>query len=152
MSYRGRRTINRPFGWVGPNGLNFSKSVGDRSSVLSKVVSFLRVHGPCTKKDILTKCLGKTVDILVSRKDTYIYSPTYGTTVYTARNLTRGYFSESFAGMVHAGFIRHYRVGNKVMWDVGPNEKTVIHNKSWDEGVAPSYAAELVRSYFRELD
>lgn len=55
------RLSSRPRHLTAPNGLNFSRSVGNPNSRLEKIREYLRVNGPSTKKDILYYVFGKTI-------------------------------------------------------------------------------------------
>ena len=62
----GHRMSSVPSHLTAPNGLNFSRSVGNPNSRLEKLRQYLSVNGPSTKREILYRVWGKKVT------DTYI--------------------------------------------------------------------------------
>jgi hypothetical protein len=91
-----RRLSSRPRHLTAPNGLNFSQSVGNPTSRLEKVRTYLTVRGEATKVDILRDVFDKTV----------------------GNGVTRGWGSCLFQYGVHHGFFTKVRRGNKVYWSL----------------------------------
>lgn len=88
----------------GPNGLNFSKSVGVPTSRLERVRSYLRTVGPSTKRDILRDVFGfATLD----------------------ESTVRGWGSTLFSLGVKCGHLTHSRVDGKVVWSL-PEENPKV--------------------------
>jgi hypothetical protein len=67
------------------NGLNFSKSITNPNSVIARILIGLTFEGPRTKKYILRRILGKTLDLRTAR----------------------GYFSYYFAEGRERGLLRY---------------------------------------------
>lgn len=78
-----------------PNGLNFSKSVGNPNSRLNRVRDYLSKNGPRTKRDILRDVFGKNVGQVSYGWGTYLFG--YG---------------------IRHGFFTKTRKGNSVLWSV----------------------------------
>jgi hypothetical protein len=93
----GYRLSSRPRHLTAPNGLNFSQSVGNPTSRLEKVRTYLTVRGEATKIEILRDVFGKTVG---------------------PNGCTRGWGSYLFQYGVHHGFFTKVRRGNKVYWSL----------------------------------
>ena len=89
------RYSSAPAWLTAPNGLNFSKSVGNPNSRLERVRSYLSTNGPRTKRDILRDVFGKHVGQVSYGWGTYVF----------------GY------GVKH-GYFKHERKGRTVLWSV----------------------------------
>lgn len=50
-------SMNRPFGVIGINGLNFAKSVDDPTSNLNRVLDYIDAHPNATRAEICEKAL-----------------------------------------------------------------------------------------------
>ena len=92
-----RRLSSRPRHLTAANGLNFSQSVGNPTSRLEKVRTYLTVRGEATKVDILRNVFGKTVG---------------------PNGITRGWGSFLFQYGVRHGFFTKVRRGNTVYWSL----------------------------------
>lgn len=103
--YGWNRVSSCPSHLTAPNGLNFSRSVGNPKSRLEKVRNYLRVNGRSTKVDILTNVFGKIVD----------------NTPFTYGNgkVTRGWGAYLFTYGIRHGFFKKERIGNKVFYSLG---------------------------------
>ena len=101
--YRG--LSSRPSYLTAPNGLNFSRSIGNPNSRLEKVRNYLRVNGRSTKRDILMNVFGKVVTDVGS---------------YYNRNgeVTRGWGAYLFTYGQRHGFFKKERIGNKVFYSI----------------------------------
>lgn len=97
-----------------PNGLNFSKSVGNPSSRLERVREYLRVNGPRSKREILRDVFGKTVG--VPRGEWMVGKGWVRVTPDTL--VTRGWGSYLFQYGVRHGFFTKVRRGNVWYWSV----------------------------------
>lgn len=86
-------------GW---NGLNFKQSVDNPMSRLRRVLKYLDIAGPSTKREILRDVFG-----------------------YTDKEMTpsfvRGQHSIFFSLCVVKGYLKWERRGNKILWSLGPN-------------------------------
>ena len=102
----GRSLSSRPSYLTAPNGLNFSRSVGNPNSRLEKLRQYLSVNGPSTKREILYRVWGKKVT------DTYI--------PWNNRNgeVTSGWGCYLFSYGYKHGFFNKVRKGNTVLWSV----------------------------------
>ena len=102
----GRSLSSRPSYLTAPNGLNFSRSVGNPNSRLEKVRQYLSVNGPSSKREILFKVFGKKVT------DTYI--------PWNNRNgeVTSGWGAYLFTYAQKHGYITKSRVGNQVFYSL----------------------------------
>ena len=116
--------MNRPFGVVGQNGLNFANSVNDENSLLCKVVTYLRkcdeVDVPVTKRMIIENVMGLEV---VDHDVPWDYSERKR---IIGKSTLRGYHSTFFRIAVRCGFLKHERVGKKVFWSVGEKTKSLF--------------------------
>jgi hypothetical protein len=92
---------------VAPNGMDFSKSVGNPLSRLERVRSFLRSNGPATKRDILKFVFNKTVPL-----------PGVKYSRYNNRLVTHGWGTYLFVYGVRHGYFTHERKGRTVLWSV----------------------------------
>jgi hypothetical protein len=100
---RHKKKIDRAkFGVFKTNGLNFNKSVNDPNSRLARVVNHIRQNGPTTRRD-LNLMLGM---------DPSIESRGWGTYLVTLA--------------VQGKVLTMYRVGKKVLYDLGVNAKSVV--------------------------
>lgn len=145
------RNYNLPFGFVQVNGLNFARSVTNPNSRLSRMVKFIRWCGPNypTKYEILEFVFG--VKVVRTRKvpveyqkknpnytwnsNTPYYLPnstTFGHRVsltlkntQNGRKVTRGWGSYLFGLARATGFIQSTRIGNKVVYSLGPRAKLI---------------------------
>lgn len=90
---------------TGPNGFNFSRSVGDPSSRLERVRVYLRDNGPSTKRAILRDVFGKTVR-------TGPWQAAWPDTV------TIGWGGMFWSLGVRHGFFTKTRKGRTVLWSV----------------------------------
>lgn len=98
------RRSSLPFHLTAPNGLNFSRSVGNPKSRLERVREYLRVNGPSTRRTILRDVFGRV-------------------------NVNRGWGSTFFALCVRHGFLVKTWEGGTVRWSVGiPNLTEVNPN------------------------
>lgn len=91
---------NRPFGFMAPNGMNFARSVNDPTSRIARLINYLRQVGEADKNQILRVVFK------------------IGTDGYEGK---RGWGCFLFSLGTKCGFLSQRRVGNKVMWSVGPN-------------------------------
>jgi hypothetical protein len=90
---------HRPFGVIGPNGLNFAKSFSDQNSRLNQVILYLATRPTAaTKKEILRDVFGVT-------------NPNPHT--------VRGLHGTFFRMAVHAGFLSHRGRGSSTRWTLG---------------------------------
>lgn len=92
---------------VAPNGMDFSKSVGNPFSRLERVRTFLRQNGPSTKRDILKVVFNKTIPIPGKE---YAYG--------NGRLVTNGWGAYLFGYGVRHGYFTHERKGRSVLWSV----------------------------------
>jgi hypothetical protein len=99
------RWSSRPAHLTAPNGLNLSKSVGNPSSRLEKMLKYLAENGPSTKREILTKCFNKTVND----------DPTVTWGNGTVR---RGWGVYLFVLAIRNGYITKTRTGNTVKYSL----------------------------------
>ena len=99
-----RSLSSRPSYFTAPNGLNFSRSIGNPNSRLEKVRSYLRTNGKSTKRDILTNVFGKVVD-----------NTRYN---YGKGTVTRGWGVYLFTYGLRHGFFKKERIGNKVFYSI----------------------------------
>lgn len=82
------------------NGMNFSRSIHDTNSRLHRVLEYLRMNGPCTKRDILRDVFGFNDSELTPSK-------------------VRGWGSLLFSLGVHHGYFAKERRGRITYWSVG---------------------------------
>lgn len=101
----GYKQSSRPAYLTAPNGLNFSRSVGNPNSRLEKVRTYLHTVGRATKRDILRDVFGK----VISEKSPW----TYG---YQNNFVTRGWGVYLFTYGIRHGYFKKERVGNKVFY------------------------------------
>lgn len=106
-----RRLSSRPRHLTAPNGLNFSQSVGNPTSRLEKVRTYLTVRGEATKREILRDVFGKT--IVPSRLQ---YTIVQNNT--NPNEVSSGWGCYLFGYGVHHGFFTKVRRGNKVYWSL----------------------------------
>jgi hypothetical protein len=101
-----RRLSSHPSHLTAPNGLNFSRSVGNPNSRLEKVRQYLSVNGPSTKREILYKVFGKKI--------------TDKNIPWNNRNdeVSSGWGSYLFSYGVHHGYFQKVRKGNAVYWSL----------------------------------
>lgn len=92
---------------VAPNGLDFSKSVGNPFSRLERVRSYLERNGPSTKRDILKYVFNKTIPL-----------PGVEYSRYNKRVVTSGWGAYLFGYGYKHGFFTKTRAGNTVYWDI----------------------------------
>lgn len=110
--YGFRNLSSRPLHLTAPNGLNFSRSVGNPNSRLERVRKYLRENGSRTKAEILREVFGKNI----TENPQYVMK---GSWYYPKNNeVTRGWGSYLFTYGVHHGFFRKERKGNTVLWSV----------------------------------
>ena len=114
MSYRHRRPTC-------PNGMNFTRAIHNPQSNISKIVNYLRVHGPQTKRTLLDHALGKKD---AGRPRAYSYN---GQT-YMSGDSSRGYASYTFGLGVRLGLLTYSRAGRSVFWRLGPMADGVIQS------------------------
>lgn len=122
--------VNRPFGVILPNGMNFAKSVHNSNSVLRRILKVVDDSPvPLTKKEILNR-VGYVTDVIRYRVSYRSYKWVGNRLVgegYPERRPIidkpiRGYLSWYFSAMNKAGFIRPVRQqGNRVVWVKGNN-------------------------------
>jgi hypothetical protein len=106
-----RRLSSRPTHLTAPNGLNFSRSVGNPTSRLERVRDYLRIHGAATKKEILRDVFGKT--IVPSRPQ---YTIVQNNT--NPNEVSYGWGCYLFGCGVNHGFFTKVRRGNTVYWSL----------------------------------
>lgn len=100
-----RETVrNEPYGFQKHNGLNFVRSVKNPNSRLAKVIEYLRICGPSSRRAIAVNALGMS--------DT-VASP-------------RGWNAYVFSGAVTAGFIEKVRSGRRVFYKLGSRSSLVV--------------------------
>lgn len=97
---------SRPAELTAPNGMNFSKSVGNPNSRLERVRSYLLANGPSTKRDILRDVFGKVVDTNPWHVRDNLNGVTYGWGAYL------------FGYGVRHGFFTKTRKGRTTLWSV----------------------------------
>ena len=78
-----------------PNGLNFKRSIHDSGSRIRRIMAFLWDSPYSTKQEIFQHVWG--------------------------RKMGRGSHSYVFTYGILAGYIRKIRVGNRVVYDIGPS-------------------------------
>ena len=100
------RYSSAPAWLTAPNGLNFSKSVGNPNSRLERVRSYLSTNGPRTKRDILRDVFGKVVDTTPRHVRDILNGVTYGWGAYL------------FGYGVRHGFFTKTRKGRTTLWSV----------------------------------
>jgi len=88
-----------------PNGMNFTKSVGNPKSRLERVRSYLWLYGSATKRQILADVFDRTI---------VEYSSVM------KREVTRGWASYVFTYGIRQGFFQKHRIGNEVFYALGP--------------------------------
>jgi hypothetical protein len=104
------------------NGLDLTLSVNRPNSRLCRVLRFLRDNGPSTKLQILTALYpGKAFSL--NGNPVWHNVPGGGVVTGPSYNTyaTRSYQSAMFMVAVADGFLSWRRVGNKVLWNRGPN-------------------------------
>jgi hypothetical protein len=99
---------SRPAELTAPNGMNFSRSVGNPNSRLERVRSYLTTNGPRTKRQILRDVFGKEVGDL---REHWMARRSKGHT-------SHGWGAYLFGYGVRHGFFKHERKGNTVYWSV----------------------------------
>ena len=99
---------SRPAELTAPNGMNFTKSVGNPNSRLEKVRKYLSDNGPRTKREILRDVFGKEVGDL--RMDWQ--------TRYKLGHTSYGWGAYLFGYGVRHGFFTKVRKGRTVLWSV----------------------------------
>lgn len=87
-----------------PNGMNFRRSVGNPTSRLERIRTYLRTCGRATKRDILRNVFGKEI-----RSGRFAFDGL----------VSSGWASYVFTYGNHAGLLVKERVGNNVYWNVG---------------------------------
>ena len=102
------RYSSLPAELTAPNGMNFSRSVGNPNSRLERVRSYLTTNGPRTKRQILRDVFGKEVGDL---REHWMARRNKGHT-------TRGWGAYLFGYGVRHGYFKHERKGNTVYWSV----------------------------------
>ena len=113
-----RQYSSRPASLTSPNGLNFTKSVGNATSRLERLRTFLFQNGEMTKTEIITKLFGKNIDNTpIIWGESGIMSGPLPNTV------TRGWGSYLFGNAKRHGFIYSRRVGKSVVWGVNGRVK-----------------------------
>jgi hypothetical protein len=80
--------------YTAPNGLNCSRAIRNPASNLNKVRTFLRANGPSTKRVILANVFGVTGPDI------------------------RGWNCYMYAAARANGYLKAYRKGRTVLWDV----------------------------------
>lgn len=101
------RDMNRPFGVMMRNGMNFAKSIHDPKSVLRRILWIVEMSDrDLTKREIL-RYAGYQLDVPDSDGRTY--------------NVTRGFLCWYFSAFNKAGFLTPVRRGRTVVWVKGPN-------------------------------
>lgn len=88
-----------------PNGLNFTKSIGNPKSRLEKVRSYLWLYGTATKRQILEDVFDRRI---------VEYSS------IMKREVTRGWGAYLFTYGIRQGFFQKFRQGNQVYYCLGP--------------------------------
>lgn len=97
-----------------PNGMNFSKSIGNPKSRLERVRSYLRTNGPRSKREILRDVFGKTIG-----KSSWAYNHQSGRMECLTPNVvTMGWATWLFGYGVRHGFFTKVRRGNVTYWSV----------------------------------
>lgn len=94
-----RRRSSRPSHLTQPNGLNFSRSVGNPNSRIERIREYLRVNGPSTKKDILYYVFGKNIGRYPN-------------------GVTRGWGAYVFGLGVKCGYLTKTRKGGTTYWSL----------------------------------
>lgn len=101
-----------------PNGLNFRRSVGNPSSRLEKVRTYLRQNGPTSKATICREVFNK---VLTDNPSPLRYEG--GQWVRETNEVARGWGTYLFGYGVRHGFFHKERQGNRVLWSVPSCEK-----------------------------
>jgi hypothetical protein len=91
-----------------PNGINFTRSVGDPTSRLERVRTYLRNNGPRTKRQILRDVFGKEVGDLRE----------HWTLRREKGHVSHGWGAYLWVYGVRHGFFTKVRKGRTVLWDV----------------------------------
>ena len=97
-----------PADLTAPNGMNFTKSVGNPNSRLEKVRKYLSDNGPRTKREILRDVFGQEVGDI---KEHYMVRMEKGHVSY-------GWGAYLFGYGVRHGFFHKTRTGRTVLWSV----------------------------------
>jgi len=100
-----------PADLTAPNGMNFTKSVGNPNSRLEKVRKYLSDNGPRTKREILLDVFGKVVESSVERNLPWQERIGNGKVSY-------GWGAYLFGYGVRHGFFTKRRMGRTVLWSV----------------------------------
>lgn len=93
--YIGSKYSSMPAELTAPNGMNFTKSVGNPNSRLEKVRKYLSDNGPKSKREILLDVFNKNIG-----------------------NVTYGWGSYLFGYGVRHGFFAKTRKGNTTLWSL----------------------------------
>ena len=104
----------KPFGYIGWNGLNFKKSVTDRTSRLARTVRYVSQNGPQTRAELLMQVFGRKVTPepkWPNRRTGNQCGSTWGCYL--------------FIGAVTAGFLVKTRKGKTFVYSLGPNADKV---------------------------
>lgn len=91
-----------------PNGMNFTKSVGNPNSRLERVREYLRINGPRTKREILRDVFGKEVGDL---RENWKVRMEKGHT-------SHGWGAYLWTYGVKHGFFTKTRKGRTILWHV----------------------------------
>ena len=91
--YRSPKYSSRPSYITAPNGMNFSRSVTNPNSRLSRVRDYLHLKGEATKAEIFRDVFGKDIKVVSTGWGCYLFS----------------------LG-VRQGFFKKVRRGNQVFW------------------------------------
>lgn len=102
------RYSSKPAELTAPNGINFTKSVGNPNSRLERVRAYLTVNGPRTKREILRDVFGKDIGNL---RDDWMTRRAKG-------NVTHGWGAYLWTYGVRHGFFTKTRKGNVVYWNI----------------------------------
>ena len=107
-----------------PNGMNFSRAIYNPSSLIARIVNYLRANGPQTKAVLLDKALDKG----------HALRPTVQEGTYNGKKYrhvfppsARGYASYTFGLAVKLGILEWERTdGNTIVWSLGPMATIVV--------------------------
>lgn len=102
------RYSSMPAELTAPNGMNFTRSVGNPNSRLERVRDYLTKNGPRTKREILRDVFGKEVGDL---RMNWMTRRKLGHT-------SHGWGAYLFGYGVRHGFFKHERKGRTVLWSV----------------------------------
>ncbi len=120
--YGRSRPIAQPFGHRNYDGLNFARSVKDKTSRLSRVVRYIRKYGQTSRVELLTNALG----FVPSHTIRHVWKGgRNGGRVTIPSNGLEGHSSPFFSLAVKTGFLRSKRIGNSVVYTLGRRARLV---------------------------